>query len=220
MNLSSFIERFAQYDIVRDKEAIIADLEALAGDRGLLGQHLLACIRTDGFDSDTSIYNAYAFTLYECERYMIRLVIWAPVDSQEEAYTFIYGLVHNHDFDLFVTGYFGDGYESVIHPISSSDVLVAGVKPTLGEPVSIKVAPGESYFMAALRDIHVQWPPTSLSASLSLVVYRPELAPGDRSWCFDEDYVPQHAGIGGEELQLYEAGMEILELMTVGAPTA
>lgn len=62
---------------------------------------------------------------------MIRLVLWAPRESKEQAKTFVYGLVLSHDFDLFVTGYCGNGY-TVLQSIVGDLGLQAGLRPDFG----------------------------------------------------------------------------------------
>lgn len=213
MNLQRFIKKLESCDDVSHRGNIIADLEALASNPRLLSDHLLGQIKANGLTQDNNLYNAYAFTLYEGQRFMLRLVFWSPVDCREEAQTFIYGLIHSHDFELFVTGYCGDGYRTIIRPIIGNGTLKEGVQPTFGAASRVTVAPGQSYHMRAFYDVHHQLPPDAFSASLSLVVYLPEGDRSEQAWCFDEHYVPQHAGLGAEELQLYNAGMGYLEAL-------
>ena len=211
MKLAEFIARVERYDFASQKQLIAEDLEQLARNRSLLSDYLqgrlLGTVPVKGSD----LYNAYAFTLYECDRFMIRLVMWAPVESQDEAETFIYGLVHSHDFELFVTGYCGDGYETILRPIVGDLNLKAGVMPAFGEASRLKVAPGTSYYMQPFRDVHLQLPPQTLSGSLSLVAYLPGHHDDQKAWCFDDDYFPRHAGYGAAEQALYAEGMSTLE---------
>lgn len=211
MKLAEFIARIERYDFSSQKQLIAEDLKQLAKNRSLLSdylrQRLLGAVSVKASD----LYNAYAFTLYESDRFMIRLVMWAPVESQDEAETFIYGLVHSHDFELFVTGYCGDGYETILRPILGDLNLKAGVMPDFGEASRLKVAQGTSYYMQPFRDVHVQLPPQTLSASLSLIAYRPGHHDDHHAWSFDDDYLPRHAGYGAAEQALYSEGMSILE---------
>lgn len=211
MNLTAFIDRIKSYDSPERKELILEDLQELAKNRSLLSDHLLARIQAGADGQSEDLYNAYAFTLYECDRFMIRLVLWAPGESKEEAETFIYGLVHSHDFDLFVTGYCGDGYETVLRSITGNLGLQVGVRPEFGAALRVKVAQGASYHMRPFRDVHLQLPPHTLSGSLSLVLYLPDRSDEQQAWCFDESYVPRHAGLGAAEQDLYQTGMGMLE---------
>lgn len=97
----------------------------------MLSDHLLARIQGNPDEQIDDLYNAYAFTLYECDRFMIRLVLWAPRELKEQAENFVYGLVHSHDFDLFVTGYCGDGY-TVLQSTVGDLGLQAGLRPDFG----------------------------------------------------------------------------------------
>ena len=211
MKLAEFITRIERYDFSSQQQLIVEDLEQLARNRSLLSDHLQGRFLGTLPVKASDLYNAYAFTLYESDRFMIRLVMWAPVESQDEAETFIYGLVHSHDFELFVTGYCGDGYETILHPLLGDLNLKAGVRPAFGEASRLKVAPGTSYYMRPFRDVHLQLPPQTLSGSLSLVAYRPDNHDDHQAWCFDDDYLPLHAGYGAAEQALYSEGMSILE---------
>ncbi|WP_095096955.1 transposase [Pseudomonas sp. Irchel 3A5] len=211
MNLPEFINYIDLCNAETDSASIVAALEALAEDRELLSDHLLKWIQEGPRSQSDTLYNSYAFTLYECDRFIVRLLIWLPADSQEEADTFIYGLIHSHDFELFVTGYGGDGYRSVMRSISGVGSSVAGIAPEFGEISSVRVSRGTSYHMRAFRDVHHQLPPDQLSASLSLIMLQPAEALSEEAWCYDENYRPQYSGIGAEERELYDAGLSRLE---------
>lgn len=210
MNLDTFIERLKTYDLQRDKTRITENLRHLARNRSLLSDHLYATIQQDGFSTHNSLYNAYAFVLYSSDAFTLRLGFWSPVDTHDESETFIYDLNHNHDFDMYVAGYSGDGYTTIIREILDDLPLQAGKTPRLGKERKIKLAPGEVLYIPALREIHRQLAPQSISASLSLLIHPEDSIRSDEAWCFDENYTPLYPGIAAQETALFTETLSLL----------
>lgn len=210
MNLRTFVERFEGYDLGRDQAKICADLRRLATHKTLLSEHLYQTLQRDGYSTRNSLYNAYAFVLHTSDAFSVRLSFWAPVTSQDESETFIYHLNHTHDFEMYAVGYSGDGYTTVKCEILDQAPLQVGVRPALGEEVTLKLAPGEVLHMQPFREAHRQLPPKSLSSSLSVLIHAPLTQTSDEAWCLDEHYVPTYPGIATQETAFYERALSLL----------
>ncbi|MBC3361942.1 transposase [Pseudomonas sp. SWRI154] len=210
MKLDTFIKRIKTYDLLRDKADVIEDLRQLASNRSILSQHLHAVIQADGFAIRNSLYNAYAFVLHSNDEFTLRLGFWAPVETHDESETFIYNLNHNHDFDMYAVGYSGDGYTTIVREILDDLPLQMGKAPRLGTERSVKLAPGEVIFMPALREIHRQIAPRSMSASLSLLIHPEHSIRADEAWCFDDNYKPLYPGIASQETALFTDTLSLL----------
>lgn len=210
MNLETFIQRLNSYNFDCDQDKIIEDLKCLATHRALLSEHLYESIQQHGFSVKHNLYNAYAFVLHSNDTYTVRLGFWSPVATIDEGETFIYGLNHTHDFEMYCVGYAGDGYTTIKRDILDRAPLTAGIRPLLGEETEIKLAPGAVLHMKPLYEIHRQLPPQRMSASLSLLIHASQAAASEEAWCFDENYVPTYPGIAMQEIAFYEKTISLL----------
>lgn len=210
MKLCTFIERMDSYDLQQDKTRIIDDLKQLATNRTLLSEHLYRSLRKDGFSTHNSLYSPYGFVLHHGDLFTVRLGFWSPVISPDERGTFIYDLNHTHDFEIYAVGYSGDGYTTIMRSILDNMPLKAGVKPSLGEERTLKLAPGHVLHMMPLHEIHRQLPPETLSASLSLMIHPQQTTSTGEAWCFDENYIPTYPGFATQESTLFDYSMCLL----------
>ena len=211
MKLNTFIERMTTYDLERDKPKIMEDLRQLSTNRTLLSEHLYTTIQQEGFSTRNSLYNAYAFVLHYNDLFTVRLGFWSPTSSKDESETFIYDLNHTHDFEIYAVGYSGDGYTTVVREILGNSPIRIGKRPLLGEERILKLAPGEILHMRPLYEVHKQLPPTTMSASLSLLIHPQRSVKTEKAWCFDENYVPTYPGIAMHETAFYEETLSMLE---------
>lgn len=211
MKLEAFVERLKTHDLQRDKSRIIEDLRQLANNRTLLSDHLYATIQRDGFDTRSSLYNAYGFVLHRNDSFTLRLNFWAPAGTPDEKETFIYNLNHSHDFEIYAVGYSGDGYTTITREILDDLPLQKNKRPRLGKERRLKLAPGEVLYMPALKEIHRQIPPMSMSASLSLLVHPQHWLKLDEAWCFDKDYRPLYPGVATQEIALFTDTLSLLK---------
>lgn len=112
--------------------------------------------------------------------FIIRANIWLPLCSHKErqvfeANLFAYHRAHNHNFHFLTIGHFGPGYATDIYSYDRS--AIAGY---LNEPVNMALVertvltPGKVMFYQADKDIHTQYPSTSVSVSLNLIVVSDE----------------------------------------------
>ncbi|MET3054445.1 transposase [Pseudomonas alkylphenolica] len=210
MHLNTFVERMRGYDFDQDKEHIIEDLQHLARHRTLLSEHLCSTIKKDGFSTRNSLYGPYGYVLHHEALFSLRLGIWSPIRSADESGSIMYGVNHSHDVEIYAVGYCGDGYTTIIRDILEPGPLRAGIKPSLGEARSMKLAPGQVLHMAPFYQIHRQLPPDQLSASLSLVIHRPPTTSLEHAWCFDENYIPTCPGTATQETAFLENALSLL----------
>ncbi|MBB1585097.1 hypothetical protein [Serratia sp. OS31] len=203
MKLDEFIKIVIDNRLHPDRNNIYSSaLLSLSKNRFILGESVLETIRDKGF-FHRSIYNHYLFNLYECPQFTVRIVFWQPVKLEVERNTFIYGLKHNHDFEIFIVGYSGDGYETTIYKTDSSIMSIyTGDKPKIIGRKKIKLSVGNVIHLRPFYDIHEQHPPVSLSSSLSLIL-RGEEYKNVKSWSFAEDFSALHSGLGGEEIEIF-----------------
>jgi hypothetical protein len=179
MRLEQFIQRLERYDLRHEQARIGADLQALAQNRSLLGDAMYAHIQAHGFSRGEQVYNAYSFALFYSPHLSLRMTLWMPVDARAEQQTFIYGLPHTHDFELYAVGYHGSGYRTVKYPVLNTAQVGVGTKPVLGAP--------------------------EVSVSLALMIAAPpHERSGRREWCFDENMEPIYSGLGTQEEHIYQ----------------
>lgn len=185
-------ERFDIY-----KNAILC----LCKNRNILGKKIMNDIHCNGFHYSEP-YNYHAFNLYRCAQFSIRLVFWQPLKSELEKNTFIYNVKHNHDFEIFIAGYSGDGYETTIYRADPSiKTITKGERPKIISNEKIKLQQGGFIHLEPFNDIHEQHPPHTLSSSLSLLIHKKDGVHAE-AWCFSDDFSALHSEVGSEELEL------------------
>jgi len=204
MNLHEGIERLQTLVREPGREPLGDVLRALAENRGLLGEGVLAHLDAHGFTRGDQAYNAYSFSLFHSLEMSLRMTLWMPVEAQVEQQTFIYGLPHSHDFELYAVGYHGSGYYSVSQPIENAAQLGDGVKASVGAAESLRLSPGTLLHLRAFDDMHYVMPPDEFSISLALMIADARRGqPGLRAWSFDQALQPIHSGIDEHEADTY-----------------
>ncbi len=87
---------------------------------------------------------------------------------------FGYGRGHDHGCDMLALGYFGPGYAAEEFEYDYEEVAGhAGEAVTLLPTGRVVLEPGRMIHYRARRDVHVQYPPQSLSVALNLVHTEP-----------------------------------------------
>ncbi|WP_060512809.1 hypothetical protein [Pseudomonas sp. NBRC 111124] len=204
MNLRKGIERLQVLVRRPYREPVKNVLRALAANRGLLGEGVRAHLREHGFTRGEQAYNAYSFSLFHSLEMSLRMTLWMPVEAQVEQQTFIYGLPHTHDFELYAIGYHGSGYHSVKQSIENAAQLGDGARPIMGATESLRLSPGTLLHLRAFDDMHYVTPPEDFSISLALMIADPRRdQPGLRAWSFNQDLQPVHSGIDEQEADTY-----------------
>ncbi|ELU8564811.1 hypothetical protein [Vibrio parahaemolyticus] len=208
MTLEYFIELVNNNLAKKNRDTLLSNaLLELAKNKKLLDNHVLSSLDKNGFTFNES-YNHFLFTLYSSEDFSIRLTFWKPVLNPIESDTFIYKLKHNHDFEIFMTGYSGDGYETIIYQIgTTTEHIKGGTKVVVLSSDRIKLATGVLIHMKPYTEIHEQLPPKTLSSSLALVLK------GDKSghiknWEFDDNFVAVGYGVASSESAVYQQLLE------------
>lgn len=112
--------------------------------------------------------------------FLIRANIWLPLCADPnrtsfEADLFAYHRAHNHNFHFLTVGHYGPGYFTDIYAYDRTSIT-----GYLNEPVEMRyiertsLTEGKVMFYEADKDIHTQYPSTSASVSLNLVVVSEE----------------------------------------------
>ena len=126
-----------------------------------------------------------SFYLYQCREFSVRAVLWLPCDGMDsdgmdsdgmdsdEAIAQGYGVAHNHHFNFLTCGYFGPGYRTVIYNYNPDNFAgLAGEKIELNRQEDTLLSRGKLMHYQHSRDVHVQFPPKSLSLSINLIFPR------------------------------------------------
>ena len=114
------------------------------------------------------------------DNFLIRANIWLPLTTDPdrqifESRLFAYHRAHNHNFHILTIGHFGPGYFTDIYTYDRNEIT-----GHIGEVVSIsfseraQLAPGKIMFYESGKDIHTQFPASSASVSLNLIVVSDE----------------------------------------------
>jgi hypothetical protein len=122
----------------------------------------------------------------------MRANIWLPserdVPDEWEQNLFSYNRPHDHDSDFMTIGYWGSGYETIIHEYDPEHVI--GYK---GEHVELRflertrLSEGKVMYYRANRDIHTQLPPSEFSISINLLIHNLERRWIARQFWFDTE---------------------------------
>ncbi|MBD3729162.1 MAG: transposase [Sphingomonadales bacterium] len=155
-------------------------LRRLGNNRSFLGDMLVDELAgrsaREGLESG---YTPQAIVLSRQEAgFFMRANIWpAPGDyayRASGAHNFVYGTPHDHNFDFLTVGYFGPGYRSDYYEYDYE-----AVDGWRGEAAGLRFVErsalheGKLMHYRALRDVHSQIPPESLSISLNIIATDP-----------------------------------------------
>ncbi|MFK0380258.1 hypothetical protein [Pandoraea sp. NPDC090278] len=189
---SHIIEQFRKSIYDREVMCLAASwLRSLAENK----THLLAII-ADELASSTEFQarnfgQSQSFVIHRTADYTIRIMLWIPDGHQAKAIPFSYENAHDHAFDLMSTGFFGPGYRTSLFTFDYDDPVhrVDGLT-RLAYHGDTHLREGEVIYYFANRDVHVQHLPESLSASLNLIVVKPDASV--RQTVFDLDGPPDN----------------------------
>ena len=204
MKLNDFIGLVNKSLDKENRTALLSNaLIELGKNKELLDDYVLDTLRKNGFLFDES-YNHFLFTLYSSHEFDIRLTFWKPVLDEIERDTFIYGLKHNHDFEIFMTGYSGEGYETIVYQIDAKpEKIEKGTKVNVTFSSRIKLSKGVLIHMNPYIEIHEQIPPQTLSSSLALIL-RGDASEYMKNWEFDDNFVALGYGVSSRENAVYQ----------------
>jgi hypothetical protein len=89
----------------------------------------------------------------------------------QEALLYAYDLPHNHDFTFLTVGHFGEGYETDLYEVDPATITgESGQKVELKNHSRQQLAPGKVLAFSAYSDLHTQFPPSTLSISINLII--------------------------------------------------
>lgn len=118
----------------------------------------------------------------------LRVNFWPVIledapDREQISLVYSYGIPHDHGFNFVTTNYFGPGYTTDLYDYDyHSTHGMVGERVGLTPAGTVTLSDGIGLYFKAGRDVHVQHPPSSLTVSLNLMIYRK----GDR--CRDQFY--------------------------------
>jgi len=125
-----------------------------------------------------------SFVLYHTPQYILRLMLWLPAGHQARSVPFSYDVAHDHAFDLMTVGFFGPGYRTSLYEYNYREFSQQrNGQVRLDYKREMTLREHEVIYYFANKDVHTQHEPTSLSASLNLIILRP--APHPRQTVFD-----------------------------------
>lgn len=187
---SQIIDHVAKGIYVEDEiREVGAWLAAYSANRMAVVSSICTELASPGVFQKKNDVQAPTFIIYKDERITIRLVIWLPLQGRFGKPPFSYEEPHDHNFDFWTVNFFGSGYRTRLYEYAYDKVSgfsdEAVTLTCRGDDV---LSTGKMMFYARSKDVHIQYPPDSLSASLNLIV-QPERAP--RQYEFSLDTCPQ-----------------------------
>lgn len=160
-----------------DDDALISAapmLKALYNNRSFLVKRISEDVKNYHHLADNKNYAPTTMVLHahKSQPFFLRACMWLPEKQHRALKTNLdtYFQPHDHNFNFLTVGYFGPGYESNYFEYDYEKV--AGYP---GEPVSMTFVEkthldsGKIIFYRALRDVHDQFPPESLSVSINIL---------------------------------------------------
>jgi hypothetical protein len=170
-----------------DVDSILASADqlfALSLNEDLLIDSLNDCIRHLVKSENSSLfYSSHSFVLGRVGRMTVRGNIWpdtrafdaTPHRKEHVRHVYAYYYPHDHNFDFLTVGWHGPGYTTDIYEYDYDQV-----DGMLGEKVCLRflertdLCKGKTMFFRKGRDVHVQYPPKSVSVSLNLLIDSPD----------------------------------------------
>ncbi|AMO54875.1 hypothetical protein GZ77_25195 [Endozoicomonas montiporae] len=175
IELEEYIDFCRSQAHLNDRDQVLASafmLRRLANNQTFLLDFLNARLKNVEQYNVKTDFTPPSFYLFSCNAFSVRAVLWLPCDEpdSEDAISLGYGVTHNHHFDFLTCGCYGPGYRTIVHLCDKS--RMAGL---VGESVEAAfqedtlLTPGKLMFYRHTEDIHVQYPPESLSVSINLI---------------------------------------------------
>lgn len=161
-------ERIGRFDSESDYLRALPALRQLSMNRDLLNEKL------DAMTSGGQVSVSQSILLGGREHFYVRAMLWPSIPEEEmnpsTLYKYAYCVPHDHNFSFMTIGYFGPGYRTTFYhsdrgrrEVESTDHL------NLQEGESLMLRQGDVAVVMEYDDVHIQYPPASLSVSLNLV---------------------------------------------------
>jgi hypothetical protein len=101
---------------------------------------------------------------------------------------FAYLKAHDHDSGFLTVGYWGEGYETIIHEYDPQKVVgYRGEKIALSVLETTRLDDGKVMYYRANRDIHTQIAPEARAVSINLLIQKPGRDAAARQFWFNTD---------------------------------
>ena len=157
-----------------DEEAIVNSafmLKRLCNNRHFLAELINNGLQQVDRYQSSSAYNALIYLLHAEKDFSVRAAIWPAESYMQSASSFLYGILHDHNFHILTCGYHGPGYKSRIFCYDYTKVrgLYEEDCPLKYEQETV-LSEGKLMYLSAAKDVHVQIPPDALSISINLIV--------------------------------------------------
>ena len=197
--LADFVEKLDHVLDLEEADSLIglaADLRALANDPGLLTRHINATLKRLIDTQELYVSASSSIELAARKNYSLRASVWMPATNDVSPNLDIAPdtqSVHNHNFNVMTIGYFGPGYVTDIYAFTPKESL-----GEIGERVDLRflqratLGRGDVIIYRDTVDAHIQFPPVSVSVSMSLAIFRESMQTTDQ-YQFD----PQSSTISG-----------------------
>lgn len=158
-------------------------LASLMLDRRLVVEALvgnLCSLAVAGDGSRPNAFSGQSILLARRSRFVVRANIWTPraargIVAYEEEFA-AYQVAHNHPVDFLTGGFWGSGYETVLHHYEPARDAVA---PREGQCITLdyvgraRLGPGTVMHYDATHDVHHQKHAEDLSISINVIVRTP-----------------------------------------------
>ena len=159
----------ADFFDVKNIKKTAALMNRLFYNREFLSNHLNN-ILDDVVPVKGNLYTSQVFMLEKNDRYAIRAPLWLPARGDYGEEVFVYGMPHDHNFNILTMGYLGSGYKTKIWQYDSELVGgVVGERVNMSGEMEFTLSEGKLLFMEMNKDIHVQYPPAELSVSINIM---------------------------------------------------
>lgn len=186
IELDEFLDAVAPLSsALGDEETLLRlapKIRQLANNRDFLADRMLAYLahgsdsrQAAGFDVAFDAYTSHVMLIHlDREReFVVRANIWPS--AKDYAYkvnserVFSYNYPHDHGFSFLTVGYLGPGYVSDYYEVDPDKIVgYPGEQVEMRFIERSQLTQGRSLVYRAHRDVHVQFPPESMSVSLNL----------------------------------------------------
>jgi hypothetical protein len=178
ISLEQYVDYVEREVDIRDFESVLAsgrNLRRLSMNKELVPNIINEAILGILNKSRRTTYTPQSFIIAKTSQGYVRGNIWPKVSISEkirsrEAEVYSYLVAHDHSFDFVTCGYFGPGYTTRIYEVEPNTFLgVPGAKVAMKFLEETSLPMGKVMVYRAHRDVHIQYPPPSLTVSLNLM---------------------------------------------------
>jgi hypothetical protein len=181
INIDEYVEWVDKNVDFNDESSILSSafkIHQLSNNKSLLDKIIISTLKDFGGGiQQANVYTDATFILaMPSEKpFFVRANVWktpqlrnGSPDWENQHYSYLFP--HDHNFDFMTVGYHGSGYRTEIYEYDYDKI--AGLP---GESISLKfledtrLEKGKVIFFRKSKDLHIQYPPETLSISLNLM---------------------------------------------------